>query len=69
MYGALLARDFCLIEAGAILQLLMLAAPAHAIGLCPIGRMEFEPVASALGLEETDFLAHSLLGGREKPKP
>ena len=69
MYGAPLARDFCLIEAGAILQLLMLAAPAHAIGLCPIGRMEFGPVASALGLEETDFLAHSLLGGREKPKP
>ena len=68
MYGAPLARDFCLVEAGAILQLLMLAAPAHAIGLCPVGRLEFEPVASALGLQESDFLAHSLLGGSEGTK-
>ena len=57
------ARDFCLLEAGAMLQLLMLAAPAHDLGLCPIGHLDFEPLRPAFELDESHFLAHSLLGG------
>jgi amino acid adenylation domain-containing protein len=62
MYGEQ-ARDFCLLEAGAMLQLLMLAAAEHDLGLCPIGRLEFERIRPAFGLDESHFLAHSLLGG------
>ena len=66
MYGEQ-ARDFCLLEAGAMLQLLMLAAPGHDLGLCPIGRLEFERIRPAFGLDESHFLAHSLLGGLPAP--
>jgi nitroreductase len=66
MYGEH-ARDFCLLEAGAMLQLLMLAASGHDLGLCPIGRLEFEPIRPAFGLDESHFLAHSLLGGSPEP--
>jgi SagB-type dehydrogenase family enzyme len=66
LYGEY-ARDFCLIEAGAMLQLLMLTAPAHGLGLCPIGRLDFERIRPAFRLEESHFLAHSLLGGLPEP--
>ncbi|MFN8500614.1 amino acid adenylation domain-containing protein [Kouleothrix sp.] len=64
IYGPL-ARDFCMLEAGAITQLLMTAAPASQLGLCPIGDFDFERVRHAFALDDGHVLLHSLLGGRE----
>jgi amino acid adenylation domain-containing protein len=62
MYGAL-ARDFCLIEAGAMSQLLMTEAPASGIGLCPIGALSFERLQEPCALDESHIFLHGLLGG------
>ncbi|MDC0707023.1 amino acid adenylation domain-containing protein [Stigmatella sp. ncwal1] len=62
LYGSM-ARDFCMLEAGYIAQLLMSAAPSHKMGLCPIGVMDFEPLRSQLALDEHHVLLHSFLGG------
>jgi amino acid adenylation domain-containing protein len=53
------------LEAGAMGQLLMEEAPAHGIGLCPIGSLELDPVRDLFALKGDDVvLVHSLLGGR-----
>jgi acyl carrier protein len=62
LYGGL-ARDFCLLEAGYMSQLLMSVAPAHRIGLCPVGAMEFEPVRHFFDLDDRHTLVHLLFGG------
>ncbi|EAU62130.1 amino acid adenylation domain protein, partial [Stigmatella aurantiaca DW4/3-1] len=62
LYGSM-ARDFCMLEAGYMAQLLMSVAPAHKMGLCPIGVMDFEPLRSQLALDEHHVLLHSFLGG------
>jgi epothilone synthetase B len=62
LYGSL-SRDFCLLEAGYIGQLLMMVAPDHQIGLCPIGAVNFEPIRELFALGESQILVHSLLGG------
>jgi len=59
-------RDFCLIEAGAMLQLLMTAATAHGLGICPIGSLDFAPLRPLLGLGPSHELMHSLLGGTRR---
>lgn len=61
------ARDFCLLEAGYISQLLMTEAPLYHIGLCPIGDMAFEAIRNTLLLDEGHVLLHSLLGGAIDP--
>ncbi len=58
------ARDFCLLEAGYMSQLLMLEAPKHQIGLCPIGDMAFEAIRGFFLLGESHVFLHSLLGGK-----
>src|SRR6185312_14397326 len=63
MYGRA-GRDFSLLEAGYMGQLLMLAAPACEIGLCPIGAVDFARVRRHFALADTHVLLHSLLGGR-----
>jgi acyl carrier protein len=67
MYGGW-ARDFCLIEAGLIAQLLETSAPAEQIGLCQIGGFNsstsFDQIRPLLALGESDLYLHSLLGGR-----
>ncbi|HEY9629839.1 MAG TPA: amino acid adenylation domain-containing protein [Coleofasciculaceae cyanobacterium] len=65
MYGEL-ARDFCLLEAGYISQLLMEAATEQAIGLCPIGSLE-EGLGELLSLESSQILLHSFVGGNIDP--
>jgi hypothetical protein len=65
MYGEL-ARDFGLLEAGYIGQLLMTEARSHELGLCPIGHIKAEPVQASLGLTGSQELIHSLVGGRIK---
>ncbi|MDJ0795565.1 MAG: amino acid adenylation domain-containing protein [Calothrix sp. MO_167.B12] len=62
MYGDL-SKEFCLLEAGYISQLLMTTASSHEIGLCPIGGMNFEQIRDLFVLEENDILLHSLVGG------
>ncbi|MBC6477279.1 MAG: SagB family peptide dehydrogenase [Hormoscilla sp. GM7CHS1pb] len=63
MYGEM-ARDFCLLEAGHIGQLLMKAAPQQEIGLCRIGAMEFEEMRQLFNLESSQVLLYSFLGGK-----
>jgi len=57
------ARDFCLLEAGYMSQLLMEMAPKHELGLCPIGNMDFEPYQEMFNLASSQILLHSFLGG------
>ena len=69
LYGEL-ARDFCLLEAGYMSQLLMMQAPQHQIGLCPIGGIK-DPaqLLAQLALDDGDhFLLHSLIGGVIAPE-
>ncbi|QTA87822.1 non-ribosomal peptide synthetase [Desulfonema magnum] len=62
MYGSS-ARDFCLLEAGYMSQLLMMEASAYDLGLCPIGGMDFEPLRPEFGLTDSQEMIHSFLGG------
>ena len=66
MYGVM-SRDFCLLEAGYMSQLLMEEAPTHEIGLCPIGGLDFEPIRSYFELSDSQELLHSFLGGAISP--
>jgi amino acid adenylation domain-containing protein len=67
MYGEW-ARDFCLLEAGYISQLLMNTAPDYEIGLCPIGHLNFEKLQNLFGLSSSNhILLHSFIGGRIDP--
>ena len=61
------SRDFCLLEAGYMSQLLMSEAAGHGIGLCPIGGYDTGPVWETLGLGESQVPLHSLLGGAVDP--
>jgi SagB-type dehydrogenase family enzyme len=62
MYGED-SLHYAVIEAGLICQLLETSAPDHGIGLCQIGRMDFERVRGLFALDRTHVLVHSLLGG------
>lgn len=62
LYGPLW-RDFCLLEAGYMGQLLASAAPEHKLGLCPLGFLAEGPAHALLGLEEADVVLHSFAGG------
>ncbi|HYC88908.1 MAG TPA: amino acid adenylation domain-containing protein [Thermoanaerobaculia bacterium] len=62
MYGKL-ARDFCLIEAGAMLQLLSMEAPRHNLGLCAVGTLDFDAVRPHLGLGNQHLFLHAIAGG------
>ncbi len=57
------AQDFCLLEAGCMVQLMMTSAPDHDLGLCPIGGLDFEPIRSLFALDQGQMLLHSLCGG------
>ncbi len=62
MYGDS-TRDFCLLEAGSMSQLLMTEAPAFDLGLCPIGGMDFAPLRAAFALSDSQEMIHSFMGG------
>jgi len=62
MYGPL-ARDFCLIEVGAMSQLLMTAAHPLGLGLCQVGAMRFEAISPLFKLGEGHLFLHALFGG------
>lgn len=62
LYGAL-ARDFSLIETGAMTQVLMESATALGLGLCPVGAFDTSAIAETLELGDGRFLAITLVGG------
>ena len=62
MYGSN-ARDLCLLETGFMSQLLMMEAPTYAIGLCPIGGLNFGALRAEFGLTDSQEMLHSVLGG------
>ncbi|HTI21479.1 MAG TPA: amino acid adenylation domain-containing protein [Kutzneria sp.] len=62
-YGERLATRYSGIEAGHISQLLMTAAPAKGLGLCPVGEMDFESIKHHFRLDEDQELLVSLWGG------
>ena len=62
MYGDR-AREYALIEAGLMAQLLETEGPNADIGFCQIGNMNYEPVHQILDLQPRDHLIYSLLGG------
>lgn len=68
MYGEM-ARDFVLLEAGYMSQLLMMEASQHLLGLCPIGGgVDVSTLQRALALGDNhQILPNSLLGGRIDP--
>jgi amino acid adenylation domain-containing protein len=54
---------FVYLEAGYVGQLMMMNAPAHDIGLCPIGILDFPKIRDMFLLDDGHVLAHSMLGG------
>jgi amino acid adenylation domain-containing protein len=66
MYGEL-AKDFCLLEAGHIGQLLMNSASTQQIGLCPIGYLEFTELQDLFHLESSQVLLYSFVAGKIDP--
>ena len=63
------ARDFSLLEAGYMGQLLMTEAPKLGLGLCPIGTLEFERVRDRFALGPGHELLHAFFGGRRIDLP
>jgi acyl carrier protein len=61
------SRDFCLLEAGYMSQLLMETAPQFELGLCPIGDLDFAAIQSAFDLESDHIWLHSFAGGAIDP--
>ncbi|CAM2064444.1 Amino acid adenylation domain-containing protein [Sulfidibacter corallicola] len=57
------ARDFCILEAGHMGQLLMEQAPRFQLGLCPIGHLAFDAIADHLQVDGNHFCAYSFVGG------
>ena len=59
------SRDFCLIEAGLITQLLENSSVEHELGLCQIGALADEgQVCKLLALDSDHIILHVLLGGK-----
>ncbi|WP_442946871.1 SagB family peptide dehydrogenase [Nostoc sp. PCC 7120 = FACHB-418] len=57
------SRDFCLLEAGYMGQLLMETAPNQNLGLCPIGDLEFDAIREHFILHEQQIFLHGFVGG------
>ncbi|MDB9374690.1 non-ribosomal peptide synthetase [Nodularia sphaerocarpa] len=61
------SRDFCLLEAGYIGQILMETAPNQNLGLCPIGDLEFDAIREYFALNEQQIFLHGFVGGTIDP--
>jgi SagB-type dehydrogenase family enzyme len=66
LYGSK-ARDFCLIEAGILMQLLEAAAPLWELGNCQIGSVDSDRVRELLNLGPTQEIVHSSVAGYALP--
>lgn len=61
------ARDFCLLEAGYMGQVLMNSAPALRLGLCALGGLDLAALGPLLGLDADHMPIHALCGGVINP--
>lgn len=66
MYGDV-ARDFALLEAGYMSQLLMMEATQLQLGFCAIGGLTNPVLEAALALGPSQQILHSLVGGQIEP--
>jgi SagB-type dehydrogenase family enzyme len=66
LYGKV-SRDFCLLEAGMIMQLLEIAGQKNTIGLCQIGSLDFEHLRPMFQLHDSQILLYSAVGGSVTP--
>lgn len=57
------ARDYCLIEAGAMAQRLREGVAGSGIGLCAIGDFGFEPLRAWFDVSDSHECLHTLIGG------
>jgi len=62
MYGEL-SRDFCLLEAGLMTQLLEMSALDMQLALRQIGGVGFDRVRDIFALDKNALYLHCLLGG------
>lgn len=62
-----ISRDFCMLEAGYMGQLLMTSAQENQIGLCPVGGVDFEPIRKYFDLEDSHLYLHGFIGGAIDP--
>jgi len=62
MYGEW-SKDFCYLEAGYIGQLLMDTAPEFELGLCPIGKLDFNALRSVFDWRDSQIFVQGFLGG------
>jgi hypothetical protein len=62
LYGSE-SLGFCQVEAGAMAQLLTMAAPEQGLGLCGIGSVERAELDPLLELGPTHRLIYSMVGG------
>ncbi|WP_175439954.1 non-ribosomal peptide synthetase [Micromonospora nigra] len=60
---------FTAIEAGAMAQLLTMAAPDHGLGLCGIGTLDTAELAALFDLEPSHRLVYALVGGSRPGTP
>jgi acyl carrier protein len=64
MYGKKEGLEYMAIEAGIITQLLESTAPNFMIGLCQIGKLEFDCLREKLKLNDNHVFLHCILGGK-----
>ncbi len=62
LYGEV-ARDFSLLEAGYMSQLLMMEASQYNLGLCPVGGVDVSQLQQVLAFGDQHQLLHTLVGG------
>ena len=62
------SRDFCHIEAGAMAQLLTMAAAPQQLGLCGVGTLEDHSLTELFALSASHRLIYSLVGGLRGPE-
>jgi acyl carrier protein len=63
------SRDFCMIEAGLMAQLLEMEAPACGVGLCQVGVVESDALWELFDLDDGHLLVHGLVGGGTTARP
>jgi nonribosomal peptide synthetase protein BlmIV len=61
------AREFCVLEAGAMSQLLEETAVTHGLGLCQVGALDLEALGVLEGLGDGCAGTHALVGGPIDP--
>jgi epothilone synthetase B len=57
------SRDFCVLEAGYMGQLLMTSAQENQIGLCPVGGVDFSQIQEYFDLQDSHMYIHGFLSG------